>query len=264
MKHIARSLSIVIIFFWSVSCKKDIIKKVPESKSYSIASQHMQKDYTFYVLYPDDFDSTQHYRTLILLDANDYFIEMAEVLNDDFNNQFILVGVAYNAFKERVSDFTYPHDNAEANSGHADQYLQFLNTELLPYLKDGLHIKSSDKTLLGHSLSGYFATYVQFQQTYANPFDNIIAASPSLWWADAYAFELEETFAANHSSLGVKYFTTIGDLEGAMMNTHFNAFVKKVTARNYPVWEFQSKRYTNTSHRNSPIVSFRDGLKFIQ
>lgn len=264
MKQIARSLSIVIIFFCAISCKKDIIKKVPESKSYSIASQYMQKDYTFYVLYPDNFDSTQNYRTLLLLDANDYFIEMAEVLDDDFKNQFILVGVAYNEFKERVEDFTYPNDNNVPDSGHADQYAQFLSNELLPYLEHELHIKSSDKTLLAHSLSGYFATYMLFQQHYANPFDNIIAASPSLWWGDAYAFELEETFAANHSSLGVKYFTTIGDLEGAMMNTHFNAFVKKVISRNYPGGEFQSKRYENTSHRNSPIVSFKEGLTFIQ
>jgi len=264
MKQIARTLSVFIIFFWSVSCKKDIIKKVPESKSYSIASQYMQKEYTFYVLYPDNFDSTLNYRTLILLDANDYFIEMADVLNDDFKNQFILVGVMYNEFHERESDFTYPHDNEVPNSGHADQYVQFLSNELLPFLKNKLNIKSSDKTLLGHSLSGYFATYIQFQQKHANPFDNIIAASPSLWWGDAYAFELEKTFAANHSSLGVKYFTTIGDLEGAMMNTYFNAFVKKITSRNYPSWEFQSKRYTNTSHRNSPIVSFKDGLRFIQ
>lgn len=264
MKQITRSLSVFIIFFCFASCKKDIVKKVPESKSYSIASQYMQKDYTFYVLYPDNFDSTRTYRTLIMLDANDYFIEMSDVLNTDFNNQFILVGVGYNAFKERVSDFTYPYDSEVENSGHADKYVQFLGNELLPYLKDGLHIKSSDKTLLGHSLAGYFATYVQFQQSYKNPFNNIIAASPSLWWGDAYAFELEETFAANHSSLGVKYFTTIGDLEGAMMNTHFNAFVKKVTSRNYPGGEFQSQRYKNTSHRNSPIVSFKDGLTFIQ
>ncbi|MEX2485137.1 MAG: alpha/beta hydrolase-fold protein [Brumimicrobium sp.] len=263
MKLIVRSLFIVIVLLWSVSCKKDIIEKVPKSKPYSISSQHMQKDYNFYVLYPNYFDNTLNYRVLILLDANDYFIEMADVLKSDFNNQFVLVGVMYNEFDERVNDFTYPYSEDFPNSGQADQYIQFLSYELLPYLKNELGIKPSDKTLLGHSLSGYFATYIQFQQVHENPFDNIISASPSLWWKDGYVFGLEEQFAENNSTLGTKYITTIGDLEGAMMNTHFNAFVKKIATRNYPSTAFQFMRYENMSHRNSPIVSFKDGLKFI-
>jgi len=245
-------------------CEKDIFKVVPESKSYTIQSDFMQKDYTFYVRYPPDFDSTMFYRTIILLDANDYYVEMANVLKADHNDGFVLVGVKYNEFKERITDFTFPHDDEIPGSGKADQYIQFLRQELLPYLTDELGIKSYDKTLLGHSLSGYFAAYVQFQQKLENPFDNIIAASPSLWWNDSYIFGLEEKFAESHSTLGVKYYTTIGDLEGAMMNTHFTAFVKKVTSRNYPQLEFMATRYKNTSHRNSPIVSFKDGLKFIQ
>lgn len=247
-----------------MACKKEIVEAVPESSAYSIHSKQMSKQYTFHVLLPEGYDSSQTHHVLILLDANDYFVEMAKELQSNFQHQFVLVGISYNDFNERQHDFTYPSMAEVTNSGHANRYIQFLGDELLPYLQHNLNIKTSETTLLGHSLSGYLASYLLFQQDYTHPFDNIIAASPSLWWSDGYIFGLEQEFAQNQPSLNSKFFITMGDLEGAMMNTHFNAFTKKLNTRNYLSNTYQAKRYKNTSHRNSPIKSFVDGIRFIQ
>ncbi len=262
--NITKCLSLLAALLLTFGCEKDIIEKVPNSETHSISSLNMQKDYTIYVLYPDDYDGNKAYLTLVLLDANDYYVEMADVLQNDSPNQFVLVGVKYNDFSERQDDFTYPAMSEVANSGHADSYIRFLAEELLPFLQNELSIESSEKTLLGHSLAGYLGTYLLLQQAYENPFDNIISASPSLWWGDGYIFGLEDAFAASHASLSAKYYITMGDLEGALMNTHFNAFTKRIASRNYPQSDFQVKRYKNISHRNSPIISFKDGINFIK
>lgn len=264
MKKTNLFLYLLALLCGAISCKKEIVEKVPESSAYSLYSGHMNKSYTFHILYPEGYDASSTYHTLVLLDANDYFVEMANEIQKNTPFQYVLVGVSYNDFNERQHDFTYPAISEVPSSGYANGYIRFLGDELLPYLAETLHIKSSKTTLMGHSLSGYFATYLLFQQDYVQPFDNIIAASPSLWWGDGYIFGLEQSYAKNHTVLENKLFLTMGDLEGTMMNTHFNAFTKRLYSRNYRYGDFMIKRYDNTSHRNSPIKSFMDGLQFIQ
>lgn len=259
---------ILYLFFCSslllwTSCHKENLAANSFYETHTIASTHLNKDYTIHILYPPNYTQNKTYKTLFLLDANDYFREMVELVQTDYLDKTILIGIDYNEFNERENDFTYPADTRIPNSGQAKRYIQFLNEELLPYITNDLAIQSSDKTLLGHSLTGYFATYLLFQQEHPNSFDNIIAASPSLWWGNAYIFELEETFSQNFTQLNANFFMTMGDLEGVLMNTHFNAFGQILENRHYQGSTFQQQKYKDISHRNSPILSFRDGLKLL-
>jgi len=250
------------ILIWN-SCNKEKLASNSSYKTHTIASNHLEKKYTIHILYPPNYDQNKAYKTLFLLDANDYFQEMVDLIQTNYLDNTILIGIDYNEFNERVHDFTYPADTRMPNSGQARQYIQFLNEELLPYIADDLAIQSSEEILLGHSLTGYFATYLLFQEEHPNPFEHIIAASPSLWWGNAHIFELEETFSQNHTLLNASFFMTMGDLEGVLMNTHFNAFGKILASRSYAASNFQLKKYTNISHRNSPILSFKEGLSLI-
>jgi hypothetical protein len=250
------------LLIWN-SCQKENLVANSFFETHTITSTHLNKDYTIHILYPPNYTPNKTYKTLFLLDANDYFQEMVAVVQTDYLDHTILIGIDYNKFDERSSDFTYPADTRIPTSGQAKNYIQFLNKELLPYIANDLAIQSSDETLLGHSLTGYFATYLLFQQEHPNPFEHIIAASPSLWWGNAYIFELEEAFSQQFSPLNATFFMTMGDLEGVMMNGHFNAFGKILESRSYQDSTFQLKSYTNVSHRNSPILSFKDGLSFI-
>lgn len=245
------------------ACTKEELLKQHHYETHQIYSNHLQRSYKIHILYPSQYDTTKAYSSFFLLDANDYFLEMVDVITEKYKEEIILIGIDYNSMEERVETFTYPADSRSPKSGQANKYIQFLNEELLPFVANDLHIKSKDKTIAGHSLTGYFTSYLLLQQNYPNLFDHIISASPSLWWSDSYIFGLEQEYSANHTELPSTFFATMGDLEGVMMNTNFNAFAKKLESRNYtnPAWS--KKVYYNISHRNSPIISFEEGLDFI-
>lgn len=251
----------VILSLFS-SCSKDSLKKLDHYEKHKVYANASNKEYSVHLLYPSNYDQNTSYETLFLLDANDYFLEMVEVIKEQYSGKVILIGLDYNYFDERMIDFTYPKNPNIAGSGSANKYIKFLQDDLMPYLTN-LGIKSSSSTLLGHSLGGYFATYLLFQQDQPNLFDNIIAASPSLWWSDAYILDLEELYHKNHTTLNANFFLSMGDLEGVLMNTHFKAFEQILEKRNYQKGSWKSVLYSGVSHRNSPIISFKDGLSFI-
>lgn len=68
-------------------------------------------------------------------------------------------------------------------AGHAPQFLRFLTGQLMPWVEQRLETDSRRQALLGHSLGGLFALYVQ--QRCPDCYDSLFAISPSLWWNDA-------------------------------------------------------------------------------
>lgn len=246
-----------------LGCEKEEMQSVKNSKSYTISSAKTGDDYKLQILYPPHFDSTIAYPTFYLLDGDWLFNEMATVVQKKFAEEVILIGIGYKNEINRNKDYSYPSNSTLKNSGGGIKYMQFLQEELMEFIKKDLSIQSSKTTLCGHSLGGYLALLQLFQTNPPNPFDHIIAASPSLYWADAYLLKLENEYHKNSDSLSATLYTTIGDLEGITMNTLFDAFNKQVKSRNYIGLSFEHKRYHQTSHNNNPIQSFEDGIALI-
>jgi predicted alpha/beta superfamily hydrolase len=244
-------------------CQKEEMLTVENSVAYSINSSHTGVEYNLQILYPTNYDSTMEYQTVYLLDGDWYFNELAKIVQSKYASDIILIGIGYKNSNKRKTDYSYPEDDFLSESGGGKKYLQFLYYELMPFIENDLSIRSSETTLAGHSLGGYFALYQLFQQDYPSPFDNIIAASPSLFWSEAYLFGLENTYNNLNNNLNIKLYNTIGDLEGVTMNALFDAFNNKIENRNYTGLSFDYVRHTNTSHNNNPIKSFDEGISFI-
>ena len=265
MKKVMDKLSPLMMLLITLlfGCEKEAVLTVENAKSYSISSSYTGNDYSLQILYPKNYDSSLEYQTIYLLDGNWYFNELAEIVQTKYANEIVLVGIAYKNSNKRNTDFTYPSNDYLSNSGGGKKYMQFISNELIPYIENDLSIKSSETTLAGHSLGGFFALYQLFQQDYPSPFDNVIAASPSLFWSEAFLLNLESEYHTNHDSLNIVLYNTMGDLETLAMNALFDVFNKKVESRNYIGLSFYHKRFRNTSHNNSPIKSFDQGISFI-
>ena len=215
-------------------------------------------------MYPEAYDSSSSYRTIYLLDGDDYFKEMADVIVESNRGDIILIGIGYTGKSRRGMDYSYPKDiDFPSESGGAKEFINFINHELIPSVEDELGIESHDKSLFGHSLGGYFALYMLFQQEQVNPFNNMIAASSNLMWNNAYLFDLEEEYFDSHDSLNKSLYITVGDLEGASINLFYEAFKEKIIARSYNGLTFNQDRFKNTSHRNSPIITLEKGISII-
>ncbi|MEO6131922.1 MAG: alpha/beta hydrolase-fold protein [Saprospiraceae bacterium] len=102
----------------------------------------------------------------------------------------IVVGIAN---IDRQKDFTYPtsieNDRKKyPTTGHSDKYIQFIESELQPFIQDKYKANDS-KTIIGESLGGLLATEIVFKKP--KLFNTYIIISPSLWWDNASLLNMQ-------------------------------------------------------------------------
>jgi len=136
-------------------------------------------------------DSSKTYPVIYLLDGSkdEDFIHISGLVQfGSFSwinmiPETIVVGIAN---MDRKKDFTFKsnikeHKKQFPTAGKSEQFIQFIASELQPFIKDQYKV-SSEKTLIGQSLGGLLATEILFK--YPDLFNNYIIVSPSLWWGN--------------------------------------------------------------------------------
>lgn len=129
----------------------------------------------------------------------------------------LVVGVGYpdadiviDTVEIRTRDLTPTPSQYFEGSGHADDFIEFIRSELRPWLSDRYPAAADDVTYFGHSLGGLFGAYTLL--TNATTFDRYILSSPSLWWDDEVIFDIERE-RADEGDLCSEVFFGIGSLE---------------------------------------------------
>ncbi|RFC53536.1 alpha/beta hydrolase [Brumimicrobium aurantiacum] len=243
------------------SCKKDLSLSQEEYYEFSILSEETHDSYDINVLFPEDYDEQKKYHSIYMLDGDEYFYEAASMIKENKYQNIVLIAIGYTNKNERGRDLSYPEDtNISGMSGGGKNFTKFLNNELIPYIENSLQLNSIDMTLYGHSLGGFYALYYMLQQEEPRMFDNYISISANFMWSDAYIFELEQLYSDQFNALPAKLFLSVGDLEGAAINTHYQAFLDQLQKHSYFDFELSHQRLNNTSHRNSPIVGIEKGI----
>ncbi|MCP4610928.1 MAG: alpha/beta hydrolase, partial [Planctomycetes bacterium] len=147
-------------------------------------------------------------------------------------SEMIVVGIGYptDEIKEilvlREIDLT--PSKVKTDSGGAEQFLEFLEKDVTPYVDITYRTKTSDRTLMGKSHGGLFALYALFHKP--DLFKRYIVMSPTLWWDEGVIFEYEEAFAAQHAKLPVKLFLSVGEKEPEV-NYRMVSNLKKLQAK---------------------------------
>jgi len=96
-------------------------------------------------------------------------------------------------------------------NGGADAFLDIIERKIRPQVEDLTPLNQNQRTLWGHSLGGLFVLHTLFTRTGA--FDTYIAASPSMWWGNAYAVNESERFIAHNAGHPVRVIIHLGGLE---------------------------------------------------
>jgi len=110
----------------------------------------------------------------------------------------------------RARDLTPTPRSHLDGSGHAVDFVEFVSTELRPWLLERFPAAASDMTYFGHSLGGLFGAYALLTAT--STFNRYILSSPSLWWDDEVIFDIERE-RASEAGLRSEVFFGIGSLE---------------------------------------------------
>ena len=219
-------------------------------------------------------DSTaKRYPVVVVLDGNFHFPMLAASVRQYEEGgllpPIILVGVGYKSLKEmdslRMRDYLYPSalpsDEMKAPGG-GEQFRQFISRELLPSVDSIYRTMPRTKTLLGHSLGGYFALYTLLEQSKNNTreFKNFVAASPSIWYNNFYLNQLPAQLSTLDRKDSTRLFLSVGELENPQWdikpNRDLATKLGKVSAL-----KVSGGSYSHLGHMDTGQLSFLKGLQ---
>lgn len=157
-------------------------------------SKHSGQDYRIQAIAIGE-QPADGYPVLYLLDG-DFTLPLAALMMQAnafkpyYRQGIVLVGVGYANSelynqKARSLDYTPPiatndKHNGIINSGGADDFRHFLQSQLKPLITQRYQTDKTRQAIMGHSYGGLFALYSLFN--YTDDFSAYLVSSPSIWW----------------------------------------------------------------------------------
>lgn len=252
---------------------------LPRTEIRYLTSRVVGQRYKLYISLPQDYaDTSRRFSVVFLLDA-DYSFALAhnivEHLSDRHDlEQLLIVGIAYAGplryRLNRTRDYTPTHVPTggygpayQRVSGGGPAFRKFLKEELIPFIEHGYRVRH-DRTLVGHSYGGLFASWVAF--TDPEMFQRYIVVSPSLWYDDHLMFDVEGRYAASHTRLPARMFFTVGAREVNAqrdMVSDLRRFVRQVEGRSYPGLQVRLRVLPEDTHDSIFPTGLGLGLRYV-
>lgn len=242
-------------------------------------SETVKDTFSLFIHLPESYykSGNRKYPAIFLLDANVYFEAIsASAKNFSLKNksgEVIIIGIGYKNFIEEDSlrdrDFTYPVAMVKDSfpvSGGAEKFLACIEGELSTYLSDNYRIDLSERTLMGHSLGGYFTLFALQRQLKRGIgfFKNYVSASPSLEFYDSFLLsEFSSLSRQNLNTNGINVLLTTGALEeeDAKTFTEFERILSKEVFKNKGVEKIV---WPGADHMSTALPTFERGLEMIR
>ena len=254
--------------------EKENSEERESSPSFRMYSEMVKDSFSIFVATPVNYKPEEKYPVIYLLDANAYFDLVADLVKE-LKKEVIVVGIGYeNAFlmdSLRDRDFTYPKalpSDSFRVSGGGKQFLTFITQELIPMMEERYATDTAERTLMGHSLGGYFSIYAmeQAMENGNGVFKNYVAASPSLDYCDKY---LERQLSHKlHSETKRHLYISFGGREdseeggtGSKGADDFNSFTRIIDDSRHLNIEVSKQLFPNYGHMETAIPGFEKAIR---
>jgi len=217
-------------------------------------------------------DTTKRYPVVFVTDAYWDFQKMEAIrgslVYDKLVPPFILVGVGYAG-----ENLNYDHLRqwelspvelkgwGAPDSGHADQFLQTLEQEIIPFVEREYRVDSSHRVLAGSSLGGLFTLYSMY--TRPNLFWGYIAAAPAVVVGDDWLLKYEEKFAQAHPALPVRLFVSGGGWEPPDFLGGTLRMNERIETRKYAGLAYEFRLIQSERHSGMQLESYVRGIQFV-
>jgi predicted alpha/beta superfamily hydrolase len=251
---------------------------IPDTEVRAMHSANTGADYELFIAMPSDYGkSSKSYPVVYMLDADYSFALVRNVVRHfverDNLPPMILIAIAYpgavssrEVYKlNRTRDYTpvYAPDGGygaeyQKVSGGAEKFRAFIAKELVPYVERNFRVDPVDRTIIGHSYGGLFATYVLLTEPAL--FKRYIIVSPSLWYANRIALTMEEQAAASGPRPNARVFLSVGELEDSTMPNDLTALFKKLKSRGNPSLELTLRIFEGERHNSVFPAAVTRGL----
>jgi len=227
------------------------------------------RSYNLYVRKPADYNkgTQSKYPVIYLLDGQWDFKLLDSVVGglvyDKWMPDVMVVGITYSGDHPdydalRAMDYT-PTPGVASGSGDGPKFLNFLKTELIPFIEANYRGDPARRILGGHSLGGLFTLYAMF--TDPSSFWGYLAGSPAIPWDDGFLVKQEAAFAKNHSDLPVRLFYGVGGAESLV--TPGVSFVRTLSMRKYTNLHWDARVIEGERHAGVKPEFYERGLRFL-
>lgn len=256
-------------------CSKDAA--IEPTATLTIASTFTNEEYDLAVYLPADFDPSEHHPVLYLLDGHYHVNDVqALIASQNYLSNVVLVSISYHGLPFAVSnlsaieakrevDLTFPEhitDGGEQLGGGGLLFRSFLKEEAFPLVESTYAVSPDHRTLLGHSLEGYFALNEVFGFSDDPLFEHVVPLSPSLWWSQLEIFELEAHAADVEATLPFDLYMGIGAFEGVEANALVEELAIRLSEHDHSGLNHLVQRYEG-GHLHSAASGFENALKYL-
>ncbi|ASD67780.1 alpha/beta hydrolase [Pseudoalteromonas piscicida] len=235
-----------------------------------LPSQVLNEDRKVFIRLPKGYDKARSYPLIIRTDGNFNLARWDEVLSSLAEQgkvkDAILVSIPNQFWTEtRNRDLVPPYarqdvtiearpesDNDPAIFGRADRFLQFVESELLPYL-DANYSINDNRVLSGFSAGGSFVLYTMV--TKPALFDGYFAFSPAAWYDDSVVVK---EFAKSLASIQGKpkyIYLSIGGAENDIITGSFHGLLDALEQHAPANVRWGHSISEGAGHSQNPVVS---------
>lgn len=174
--------------------------------------------------------------------------------------RMIVVGVYSGS--TRYHDMTPPPDDSVTapGAGGAPAFLQFLSTELRPYIAARYRGTYNTTVLVGHSLSGLFTNWAFGHAPQFVTGGIALSPSPNLDGLKSAGQQVREGLMTRTAPGRLFILTSTSEDGLDSANTALAAILR---ARPRPGWEFEHQRISGASHSTTELVGVVPGLRFV-
>jgi len=233
--------------------------KIFIGETVTIHSEILNEDRTLYIYTPAGYDYTDNrYPVMYMLDGADNFVHVSGIIHYLSGvgriPQMIMVAIPNT---RRTRDLTPTGWEGYPSSGGAENFMNFLDRELIPYIDQNYRTQPY-RILAGHSLGGIFAIYTLMEKP--DLFGAYIACSPALGWDDGVMVERAKSFFQKQARLDKFLYITLGN-EGDEIYSlvkEFTDTIRRTRPKDFK-WEFAYME--NESHSSIVHRSVYDGLE---
>ena len=229
-----------------------------------------------------------HYPVVYLLDGDAHFYsvvgmirQLSQVNGNTICPEMIVVGIPNT---NRTRDLTptksaidppYIGDNMASISGGGEQFMSFIEKELIPHI-DSTYSTSPFRLLIGHSFGGL--TVMNTVINHSKLFNAYISIDPSMWWNKNNFLKTVETSLSNKDFSGKALYLGIANTmeEGMDINKvksdtsidtrHIRSILEMddfIKSNQPKGLRYASKYYGNDDHGSVPLIAEYDALRFI-
>jgi len=173
----------------------------------------------------------------------------------------VLIGISYGSSdfesgNRRSHDYTAPSAQREFWGG-AEDFLDFLGTELIPFIEERYRTDPAKRVLFGQSLGGQFVLYTA--QTDARIFWGHIASNPALHRNLEYFLDRRPVTGASRSRL----FVGAGSEDETQFRDPLERWEAAWSQPGKAPWDLAIRPLPGHSHFSAPPAAFRDGLRWL-